>query len=61
MIYAMVLYIAFVGKMIFYNHFHDTYNQILRLGGKAEKHNLLDIFFHQDHGLLFILIGIPYW
>lgn len=37
MAYAMVLYVAFIGKMIFYNHFHDTYNQIMRLGGKAEN------------------------
>lgn len=61
MAYAMVLYVAFIGKMIFYNHFHDTYNQIMRLGGKAEKRNLIDIFFHQDHGLLCLLAGIPYW
>ena len=60
LVYALVLYAAFVGKMIFYNHFHDTYNQIVRLGAKAEKHNLVDVFFHQDHGLLFILAGIPY-
>ena len=30
LVYALVLYAAFVGKMIFYNHFHDTYNQIVR-------------------------------
>lgn len=61
MVYATVLYGAFAGKMIFYNHFHDTYNQILRLGKKAEKHNLLDIFFHQDHGGWILLGLIPYW
>lgn len=60
MIYAVVLYVAFVGKMIFYNHFHDTYNHILRLGGKAEKHNLVDVFFHQDHGLVYIVVAIVY-
>ena len=61
MIYATVLYCAFVGKMIFYNHFHDIYNHILRLGKKAEKHNLVDIFFHQDHGAWILLGLIPYW
>ena len=61
MIYATVLYCAFVGKMIFYNHFHDIYNHILRLGQKAEKHNLVDIFFHQDHGAWILLGLIPYW
>lgn len=51
MVYATVLYAAFMGKVIFYTHFHDTYNHILRLGMKAEKRNLVDTFFHQDHGL----------
>ncbi len=60
MIYSFILYAAFVGKMIFYNHFHTTYNHILRLAEKAEKHNLLDIFFHQDHGVLILLALIPY-
>lgn len=58
--YALVLYGAFMGKMIFYKHFHDIYNQTMKLGMKAEKHNLVDIFFNQDHGL-WILLGIfPY-
>lgn len=59
-IYAAVLYMAFMGKMIFYNHFHDTYNHILRMGGKAEKKNLADTFFHQDHGALWLLGVIPF-
>ena len=61
MIYATVLYAAFMGKMIFYAHFHDTYNHILRLGRKAEKHNLVDIFFNQHHGVWILLGLIPYW
>lgn len=60
-IYATVLYAAFAGKMIFYNHFHDIYNHILRLGQKAEKHNLIDIFFNQDHGAWILAGLIPYW
>ena len=59
-IYAVVLYTAFLGKMIFYYHYHDIYNSTLWLGKKAEKHNLLDIFFHQNHGVLLILSYIPY-
>lgn len=58
--YSLVLYLAFAGKMLFYKHFHDIYNQTMKLGAKAEKHNLVDIFFHQDHGV-WILAGIlPY-
>jgi lipoteichoic acid synthase len=60
MLYALVLYLAFAGKMIFYFHFHDIYNQILKLGANAEKHNLADIFFHQNHGALILLGIIPY-
>jgi lipoteichoic acid synthase len=58
--YSLVLYLAFAGKMIFYSHFHDIYNQTMKLGQKAEKHNLVDIFFHQDHGLWILLAIIPY-
>ncbi len=60
MIYAIVLYGAFAGKMIFYSHFHDIYNHILRLGQKAEKRNLVDVFFHQDHGAWILAGLIPY-
>ncbi len=59
-IYLTLLYFAFVGKLIFYSHFHDIYNSILWLGQKAEKHNLLDIFFHQHHGFWILLGYIPY-
>ena len=61
MVYATVLYAAFMGKVIFYTHFHDTYNHILRLGMKAEKRNLVDTFFHQDHGLWWLLGLVPFW
>lgn len=60
LIYALILYLAFAGKMMFYSHFNDTYNQILLLGRKAEKHNLIDVFFHEDHGALVLLGIIPY-
>lgn len=60
LVYSLVLYLAFVGKMLFYKHFHDIYNQTLKLGAKAEKHNLIDIFFNQDHGLLWLLGILPY-
>ncbi len=61
LMYATVLYAAFAGKMIFYKHFHDIYNHVLRLGVRAEKHNLADIFFNQDHGALILLGLIPFW
>lgn len=60
LVYALVLYAAFMGKMIFYAHFHDIYNLTIKLGAKAEKHNLVDIFFNQDHGLWVLLGMIPY-
>ncbi len=59
-IYITVLYFAFIGKLIFYFHFHDTYNSIMWLGRKAEKHNLVEIFFHQHHGVWVLLGYIPY-
>jgi len=61
-VYAIILYAAFMGKMIFYRHFHDTYNYLIHMGRHAEKHNLVDIFFHQDHGwpiLLGYILYIP--
>lgn len=30
--------------MIFYSQFHDIFNNIVFLGQKAEKHNLVDVF-----------------
>lgn len=59
MLYALVLYTAFVGRMIFYHHFHDNFNETLWLGRKAEKHNFVDIFFHEDHGAFVLLSYVP--
>ena len=58
-IYSCVLYAAFAGKMIFYKHFHDTYNYMVHYGKHAEKNNLIDVFFNQDRGLLVLLGFIP--
>lgn len=59
-LYCLVLYVAFMGKMIFYYHFQDIYNPTMRLGKNADKKNFLDIFFNQNYGA-FILLGIiPY-
>jgi len=60
LIYLAVIYTAFMGKMIFYYHFHDVYNVTIKLGGKADKKNLLDIFFNQNHGLAILLGYVPY-
>ena len=60
LLYALVLYLAFMGKMLYYSHFHDIYNQTMKLGAHAEKHNLVDIFFHQDHGAWILLGIVPY-
>lgn len=60
LVYAIILYAAFMGKMIFYRHFHDTYNYLIHMGKHAEKHNLIDVFFNQDHGLAILLGYIPY-
>lgn len=59
-IYAIILYAAFMGKLIFYRHFHDTFNYLIHMGKHAEKHNLIDVFFHQDHGLGILLGYIVY-
>ena len=62
-LYGVILYTAFAGKMIFYHHFHDTFNYLVHMGRNAEKHNLVDVFFHQDHGawiLLGYLLYIPF-
>lgn len=60
LVYAAVLYIAFAAKMIFYAQFHDIFNNIIFLGKKAEKHNLVDIFFHQYHGLRVLALAVVY-
>lgn len=59
-IYMLVLYTAFMGKMIFYYHFHDIYNPLVRLGKNADKMNFVDIFFNQNHGAWILLGYIPY-
>ena len=58
-IYSCILYAAFAGKMIFYKHFHDTYNYMVHYGKHAEKRNLIDVFFNQDRGALVLLGFIP--
>lgn len=58
-IYSCILYAAFAGKMIFYKHFHDTYNYMVHYGNHAEKRNLIDVFFNQDRGIFVILGLIP--
>ncbi len=58
--WLMVLYTTFMGKMIFFYHFHDTFNQTLRLGKNADKMNFVDIFFHQNHGIWIIIGYVPY-
>ena len=55
LLYAAVLYTSFMGKMIFYLHYHDIYNHLLWLGKNAEKHNLVDVFFNENHGIINVL------
>lgn len=59
-VYALCLYVAFMGKMIFYGEFHDIYNQTMLLGKNADKGNFVDIFLHQYHGWIILLGIIPY-
>ena len=59
-LFLCILYAAFAGKCIFYYHFHDIYNHMVRLGGHADKKNLLDIFFRQNHGAWILLGYIPF-
>ena len=58
--YLALLYTAFIGKMIFYFHFHDIYNPTIWLGGNADKKNLADIFFRQNHGAWLLFSYVPY-
>ena len=58
--YTFVLYFLFWGKMIFYYHYNDIYNSTLWLGKNADKKNLADIFFNQNHGAWILLSFIPY-
>ena len=59
-LYGLILYTAFAGKMIFYHHFHYTFNYLVHMGRNAEKHNLVDVFFHQDHGGWILFGYLPY-
>lgn len=59
-LYALILYVAFMGKMIFYHHFHDIFNYLIHMGKNAEKNNLIDVFFNEDHGFFILLMIIPY-
>ena len=58
--YALVLYTAFIAKLIFYYHFHDIFNHLVFLGRNADKDNFRDIFFNQNHGMAIIFSYIPY-
>lgn len=58
--YALILYTAFIGKLLFYYHFHDTFNHLLFLGRNADKNNLRDIFFNQNHGIAILFSYLPY-
>lgn len=58
-VYLIVISAAFIGRMLWYYHYHDVYNHLLWLGKNADKKNLLDIFFNQDHGALILLGLVP--
>ena len=59
-VYLAILYAAFIGKLIYFYHYRDIYNKTLWMGKNADKKNLLDIFFHQNHGFLVLLSFIPF-
>ena len=59
LVYLAVIYTAFAGKLIFWHHFHDTFNATLKLAGHADKKNFADIFFHEDHGVRILLGYLP--
>ena len=59
-VYLVVLYTAFWGKLLFYYHYRDIYNHLLWMGKHADKKNLLDIFFHQNHGAWILLSYLPF-
>ncbi len=61
LIYLTVVYVASLGNMIFYYHFHDVFNATVRLGRNADKKNLVDIFFNQNSGGWILAGFIPYW
>ena len=59
-IYLLLLYTAFLAKLIFYFHFHDIFNHTVWLGKHADKRNFADIFFNQNHGGWLLLSYLPY-
>lgn len=59
-LYLVVLYILFWTKMIFYYHYQDIINKNILFGRNADKKNLADIFFNQNHGVWILLSFIPY-
>ena len=59
-VYGCILYAAYMGKLIFYKHFGDIYNQLVYMGNNADKHILLGIFFRQDRGGWILAGLIPY-
>lgn len=59
-LYGTVIYWMSWSNMIFYYHFHDIFNSLVRLGGNADKKNFLDIFFNQNHGARITAGFIPY-
>lgn len=61
LLYLTAVYLASWGNMLFYYHFHDVYNATVRLGRNADKNNLADIFFNQNHGGWILAGLLPYW
>lgn len=59
-VYLVVLYGLFWTKMIFYYHYHDIINKNILFGKNADKRNLADIFFNQNHGIWVLLSFVPY-
>ncbi len=59
-LYLVVLYVLFWTKMIFYYHYQDIINNNILFGRNADKGNLADIFFNQNHGAWILLSFIPY-
>jgi len=59
-LYLVAIYVLFWTKMIFYYHYQDIINKNILFGKNADKKNLTDIFFNQNHGLWILLSFIPY-
>lgn len=49
-LYGSLIYVAYMGKLIFYKHFGDVYNYLVNMGKHADKKILVGVFFRQDHG-----------